>query len=189
MDADAQFNARFSEFKVSHTEQYPVTPRATPRPDTTVDRATFLTENEGVRLGSYADSEGVRTVGVGFNLDRADAKEKIEALGLDFDKVYAGTQELTDENAQALFKETMAEAEDDAKEVFSNFDELSDNRQTALVDMMFNLGQKKWLTFKNSIKNIEDGDFDAFVKRGKGSTWAKQVGKRADRVLKLIEQG
>jgi GH24 family phage-related lysozyme (muramidase) len=177
------------------TEPAPITqaiPRAQPRPDRpveTIDRANFLIGNEGARVTSYDDSQGVRTIGIGFNLDRSDAKEKIEAFGLDFDKVYSGEQKLDGTQIRSLFTDTMAEAETDAEAVFSNFGELSENRQTALIDMMFNMGKTKWLTFKNSIKEVENEDWTAFVKRWKKSSWAKQVGDRADKVLELIEQG
>ncbi len=55
-----------------------------------------LIKHEGKRSKVYKDSEGVPTIGVGFNLKRSDAKAKIEALGLDYTKVLSGDQELTD---------------------------------------------------------------------------------------------
>lgn len=157
--------------------------------DIPIDRKAFITENEGLRLTSYDDSEGVRTVGIGFNLERDDAKEKIEAFGLDFKKVVDGEQSLTKAQANQLFEETLAEAEADAEIIFSNFGELSDNRKTALIDMVFNLGGTKWRTYTLSIKDIANENWDAFVKRWEDSRWAKQVGSRADKVLQLIKEG
>jgi len=41
------------------------------------------------------------------------------------------------------------------KKIFHNFDDFSDNRQNALIDMMFNLGASRFLLFRKMIVAIK----------------------------------
>ena len=49
-----------------------------------------LKKHEGVKNKVYMDSVGIPTIGVGFNLNREDAPQKIKALGLDYNLVKSG---------------------------------------------------------------------------------------------------
>ena len=121
-------------------------------------KAEFL-KHEGKENDVYKDTEGHPTVGVGFDLDRGDAKAKIEALGLDYAKVKAGTQDLTDDQVYKLLDGDMDTAITDLKSVFPKFTDLSDVGQRVIVDMMFNLGKTKFLGFKKMIDAVKAGDF------------------------------
>lgn len=66
----------------------------------------FLTLNEGVRKRVYKDTQGYKTIGIGFNMDHAGAKEEwIQALGHDisFSASYVGDRELNKDNVHKLF--------------------------------------------------------------------------------------
>ena len=76
-----------------------------------------LVKHEGKKNHVYKDTEGHPTIGVGFNLDRSDARAKIEALGLDYAKVKAGTQDLTDTQVYQLLDGDMDRAIADSKSV------------------------------------------------------------------------
>ena len=71
-----------------------------------------------------------------------------------FDKITIGTgHNLTDNGisrqiAELLLKEDIAIAQNALKEVFNNFEELPINVQNALTDMMFNMGEPRFLGFK-----------------------------------------
>ena len=70
-----------------------------------IDKARLkkqLVRHEGKRLKVYKDSEGIPTIGVGFNLRRQDAKAKIEAFGLNFQDVLEGRVALTDAQVDSL---------------------------------------------------------------------------------------
>ena len=66
---------------------------------------------------------------------------------------------------------------------------LSDNRYNALVDMMFNLGKPRFLTFKKMIKAVECGDFDTAANEMLDSKWARQTKSRAIELSNLIREG
>ena len=61
-----------------------------------------LIKHEGKKHKVYKDTEGIPTIGVGFNLTRSDAKAKITALGHNYDKILAGEASLTDEQIDKL---------------------------------------------------------------------------------------
>ncbi|MFT3764151.1 MAG: glycoside hydrolase family protein [Minicystis sp.] len=127
------------------------------------------------------------TIGIGFNLDRDDAREKIEALGYDFDQVYAGNQSITDADAQSLFAGDQATAESTARSWFPNFDTMSADRQKALTDMAFNMGS--WKKFPNFVKAVKAEDWETAAKeaatgsKGKPSDYLTGVKDRARRVI------
>jgi GH24 family phage-related lysozyme (muramidase) len=152
-----------------------------------LDRAKLkaqLIKHEGKRSKVYLDTAGHPTIGVGFNLDRADAKKKIEALGRDFAKVKAGTQELSDEQIARLLDADLETALADCKAVFPKFGDLSDVRQRVLADMMFNLGRSKFQGFKKMIAAVNGEDFAKAADEMKESVWYKQVRTRG----KTLEQ-
>lgn len=133
---------------------------------------------EGREPKVYPDSAGHPTIGVGFNLDRSDAQEKIEALGLDYDKVRDGTQTLTDEQIDTLFNADVNQAVSDARGLVSNFDDIPDDKQTVVTDMVFNMGASTFGTFTNTIDAIENEDWDRAADEMQDSDWFNQVGNR-----------
>ena len=102
---------------------------------------------------------GIQTIGVGFDLERSDAKAKIEALGLDFAKVKGGTEVLTDSQILKLLDTDIENATSACKTLFPKFSELSEVRQRVLIDMMFNLGRPRFEKFKKMISAVESGNF------------------------------
>lgn len=72
---------------------------------------------------------------------------------------------------------------------------LNDARQDVLANMMFNMG---WLTpdgqhglgtFVNTLATIQAGNYAAGARMMLASRWAKQVGKRADRLAAQMQFG
>ena len=145
-----------------------------------------LVKHEGKKNHVYKDTEGHPTIGVGFNLDRSGAKAKVEALGLDYAKVKAGTQDLTDSQVYQLLEGDMDTAIADSKSVFPKFTDLSDVRQRVIVDMMFNLGKSKFSGFKKMIDAVKAGDFAKAADEMKDSAWYRQVGQRGKTLEKMM---
>lgn len=136
----------------------------------------LIERHEGRKGHVYTDSVGHPTIGVGFNLDRAGARERIEQLGLDYDKVRSGQQDLTDQQIDALRNKDIEDAESIARRELDNFDELSPDRKDAMTDMAFNLGAKGFAGFKKMIDAVESEDWDRAIEEMKNSKWAQQVG-------------
>lgn len=145
--------------------------------------------HEGRRSKVYNDSLDNPTIGVGFNLGRADAKESLRAVGAAYDDILAGEQTLSDEQIDSLLDRDIEEAIDNCHEIFPNFSTLTDVRQRVLVDMMFNLGLKRFQTFKKMISAAKARDFDKAADEMKDSRWYVQVKGRAVTLEAMMRTG
>ena len=138
----------------------------------------------------YKDSKNVPTVGYGFNLQRADAKAKIEGLGLEYKDVLSGKSTLTEEDAQALLSDTMKDAEKLAASIIPGYDKFSPTQQRALTNMTFQLGDIKKKGFTALIQAAEDGDIEEMAMQMADSKWAREDSPiRAARTIKLLLDG
>ena len=66
---------------------------------------------------------------------------------------------------------------------------LNDARQDVLVNMGYNMGVAKLLTFKITLSNIQEGDYAQASVGMLQSLWASQVASRARRLAKQMETG
>ena len=123
--------------------------------------------DEGFRQHPYLCSAGHSTIGYGRNLD---------ANGIN------------QEEAEFLLKNNIQSSEKMLM-YFSWFDDLSDNRKRALTNMVFNLGYARFSQFKKMLRALAFGRFEVAAVEALNSTWAKQVGERANRIARLIEVG
>jgi len=124
--------------------------------------------DEGTRYKPYKDSVGKMTIGVGRNLDdRGISPDEVEYL-LDNDVKYA---------------------EQDLDRALPWWRTMTDARQEVLVNMCFNLGILKLLGFKNTLNFMRDGNYTAAAEGMRHSMWYRQVGERAERLAKMMENG
>lgn len=128
----------------------------------------MLAVDEGVVLKPYRCTAGKLTIGIGRNLDD---------VGLSRDE------------AGYLLENDIARAELSARKLIPAFDALSEARQCVVVSMAFNMGEKTFSTFKNTLACINHGQWAAAASGMRQSLWAKQVGDRAERLAKMMEQG
>ena len=124
--------------------------------------------HEGVEYRAYEDTQGILTIGVGRNL---------EDRGLSEDEV----DYLLNNDIKICVKEL--------KGSFDWYDDLDDIRKRVLVDMMFNLGMPRLKGFVKMLEAIEAGAWEAAAEEMLDSTWARQVGSRADRLSEMMETG
>jgi len=144
-----------------------------------------LIRHEGMRLKSYDDTTGNRTIGVGFNLERKDAKEVIESMGLNYYNVYNGSQKITEKQTMKLLDITIEEAKNDVKRLYGRrFFNLPKKVQNILINLMFNMGYNTFRQFKNFKNEILEGDWEGAAEQlmysvskedGRYSRWWKQV--------------
>jgi len=145
-----------------------------------------VTNHEGRRKTVYLDQFGHPTIGIGFNLDRPDARSRIEALGLDYDAVRDGTQSLTDAQIDQLFAGDFNASVIGARSLVPNFDSLTSNAQIVLVDMVFNMGVGGVAGFTAMLGALAKNDYQAAVKGMQNSKWASQVPSRAQFDMALM---
>lgn len=122
--------------------------------------------HEGLRLKPYLCTANKLTIGYGRN---------IEDVGI------------TEHEASFLLHSDILNAKKELKEIFSKFGWFSNNRQTALVCMMFNLGKTRFLKFKKMIEAIKNNNWERAAVEALDSKWAKQVGNRAIEIAELLK--
>jgi|SRR5690554_878162 len=126
-----------------------------------------LIRDEGLRLKPYYDSVGKLTIGIGRNLDDNGISEA-EALVMLRNDIANSQREL---------------------ERFGWFRQLDSRRKDAILNMHFNLGLPRLLSFKKMIAALEQGKWDKAADEALNSRWAEQVGERAVRISLIIRYG
>lgn len=154
--------------------------------------------NEGCESYCYADSMGIPTIGIGYNLQRGDAQGALAKIGVhDFAGVLARRVALTQQQIDDLFAYSFAPIESNARASLNPgvFDALSDARRFVIVDLEFNLGQRGWLGFPTTRAIINEAQalknsgkptrasalFGLAADHLRMSAWDGQVGARARR--------
>lgn len=156
-----------------------------------------LMRSEGIRNRAYMDSEGIWTIGVGWNLEEWGLpKGAVFGTGEQgpFRKLLTGMAPrqavalawkglfITDDSINALLSRSIWRALDDARYVIPDFEGLTGARQRVFIRMAFNLGRKRLGGFKKMIAAVEAGDWPEVSAQMVDSKWARQVGARARRL-------
>lgn len=127
-----------------------------------------LKRDEGLRLKPYKDSVGKLTIGYGRNLE---------------------DRGITQQEAEHLLENDMAEVILDLGFQFPWFLHLSDNRKRALANMRFNLGMEGLMAFQRMLKALAEEEWDKAADEALDSKWRYQVGAMAERIAELIRNG
>ena len=127
-----------------------------------------LIDHEGLELKPYQCTADKLTIGVGRN---------IEDRGI------------TEDEARYLLKNDIKIVEDELLEKKPVVAGLDAVRQRVLVDMGFNIGLPTLMKFQNMWAAIDEEDWDEASAQMLDSRWAKQVGRRAERLSQAMRTG
>ena len=127
-----------------------------------------LKRDEGERLRAYKDTTGHWTIGYGRNLV---AKGITRAM------------------AEAMLDEDIHDVEQDVANLLPWVFSLDLPRQAVLLNMAYNLGAGGLLEFRRMLAAAERGDFIQASAEMLNSSWARQVGDRAERLSKQMATG
>jgi lysozyme len=131
-----------------------------------------LKRDEGVRPAAYQDHLGFWTIGVGRLIDGRKA-----GAGLRMKEI------------EQMLANDIAEREQALRLSLPWFDSLDEPRQAVLVNMAFQLGMAGLMQFKDTLRLVREGDYDAAAAAMLQSKWAAQTPERAKRVAKQMETG
>lgn len=146
--------------------------------------------NEGYEPHVYIDTEEHPTVGIGFNLDRSDARRRLSAVGANYDKIRAGSATLTDYQIRTLFNDDMANAVSCASSwLYQVWGRMSTDQKSAVADMAFNLGCSGLQKFRNMKAALLRGDYGGAADEMRDSKWCRQVKSRCDRNIACMKGG
>lgn len=135
-----------------------------------------LERDEGVRKIPYLDSRGIKTVGVGHNMESSPLPDDC-------------TFPLTDDQISFLLKGDIKNTINDLNSKIPWWSKMCEVRQRVIVNMCFNLGIGKFLGFKNTLACMQTGDYIGAAAGMAASTWAVQVGNRATRLISAMTTG
>ena len=130
------------------------------------DVKAMIKQHEGVRNKPYKDSLGLWTVGVGHLIGDG------HSLPGNWNKTF------TDEEVNSLFEEDYFKHKKAAEKI-PGFSKLKSQGQGALTDLTFNMGPSWYTKWPNFTKQLEQGNTAGAADNLLNSTYAKQVGKRA----------
>ncbi len=162
-----------------------------------LDTYEMIKRHEGKRNWVYDDAtgrslkpgekaRGNRTIGVGFNLERNDARERLEKLGLDYNAIIRGEKPLEDNYIDILFKEDIEAAVSDARRYVPNFDELPNEAKLVVTNMAFNLGYNRLSQFKKLRQALINENYEEAAKEMENSRWYHQVGNRSRELVRVM---
>jgi lysozyme len=142
----------------------------------------MLTIHEGLKLKPYKCPSGFNTIGVGHNYDAnplpKDIREYLEEHG-----------KITPEMVDRLLDSDIAVALGSCKRLYPSFDGFSEQRQNALIDWIFNIGEGTAQKFQVTNRAINEGRWVDAAKGMTNSRWYKQVGKRGAEIVLMIKEG
>lgn len=138
--------------------------------------------HEGCVDHIYTCPAGFKTIGIGRNLQTNPLTAKEKEVVKDLNKISV-------EQALFLLRNDVKRCVKELSSNISFFYQLDDERQYALLDICFNMGIKRLLGFKRMLNAMLIGDYRGAAKECLMSKYAKDVGKRAQRISRLIETG
>jgi len=127
----------------------------------------MLIRDEGVRYKPYRCPAGKLSIGVGRNL---------EDVGINWAE------------ANLMLEHDIARSIDSAKTILGDgvWLAMGEARQMAVVNMIYNIGPFGFVKFKKLITALRVRDYAAAAKEALDSRWARQVGKRAERIAHML---
>jgi len=149
------------------------------------DTPSMIERHEGRRNKVYKDSLGIPTIGIGYNLRNATAKQDLAKVGANLKEVLRG-KELSEDQVNELFRMSLDRSLKDAKSYYPEFDKLPDAAKGVLVDMSFNLGLTRLKGFKDLKSALGRGNYNAAADAMIDSAWYKQVKSRGVNLVKIM---
>jgi len=127
--------------------------------------------HEGFSKFAYQCTAGKWTIGYGRNIDKN------------------GGPGITEEEALVLLANDLQNINTEATDNFPWFSGLNEARQSAIIDMIYNLGMTGFKTFKQTISFLQAGEYEKAAYQMLQSKWALQTGQRAIDLAGIIRTG
>ncbi|MBI3334834.1 hypothetical protein HYZ97_05080 [Candidatus Pacearchaeota archaeon] len=146
-----------------------------------------MIQHEGYRTKVYKDSEGIPTIGIGFNLSRKDAPFYMQKIGADHQRIMEGKQELTERQVTDLYLMEKSNVHTSAKRMFPDFDTHPVVVQEVVFEMIYNLGARGFGKFEKTVAAIKRRDYETAAQEMQNSKWYAQVGNRSKTLVQQMK--
>ena len=127
--------------------------------------------DEGEKLTAYQDHLGFWTIGIGRLIDARKGGG------------------ITKEESSYLLNNDIRRKTAELKAAIPWFGKLDEVRQGVLLNMAFQMGTEGLLKFKNTLRMVESGQYDAAASGMLESLWARQTPERAKRLSEQMRTG
>ncbi len=131
--------------------------------------------DEGVVHEVYLDHLGYPTFGIG-HLIRSDDPESSCEVGTAISK----------DRVIDAFNADVEQVMGDCQKLYSDFEELPEEAQQIIANMMFNLGRPRLTKFAGMKRGVDARDWNSAADEMVDSRWYRQVGARAERLVKRM---
>lgn len=128
----------------------------------------MLKKHEALSLTLYTCPSGKQTIGYGHNIEDLGISQEVADL-------------LLEQDTQIAYKQV--------RNAIKCFDSLNEARQYVLIDMCFNMGISKLMTFKKMLSALDKGDYISASREMLDSKWAHQVKSRANYLACVMQSG
>ena len=123
-----------------------------------------IKRHEGFRGMPYKDTLGNWTIGYGTRLP------------------------ISEEEAELLLRHRLGNMAAELRTKVQFFDDLPETIQTVLLDMLYNLGINRLMTFNRMWEAVEKRDWQKMAEEMKDSLWYQQVGDRSKELVRKVEE-
>ena len=127
----------------------------------------YVEMNEGYEPYIYLDSEGIETIGIGFNLQEG----------------------FTRDESLLILNYRLGKLQDRLRSTFPWYPMLNQVRKTVLLDMAYNLGIPRLCRFIKMLRAISEQNWSKAAEEILDSRYATQVGRRATRNAQMMRTG
>lgn len=135
--------------------------------------------NEGFRARVYKDSLGKDTIGYGFLVSALEDDE----LNLNGGFI----EPMSEEVADKILDLKLEKLKDSVFRLLPWLGTKPKNIQDAIIEMAYQLGTPKMMTFRNTLNFIKNDDYEQAKANLKSSLWYRQTPKRVENLIKQLE--
>jgi len=166
------------------------------------DPKPMIIRHEGKKACVYLDTKGIKTIGVGYNMQNKEAPEVFDSIGADYNKFENGPVTrwnvpcncssvpcLTEEQIEELLDISLKTAIADAQKVIATFDGLCCSVQNVMVDMSFTLGGPGFSQFTTFANLVARQYWKAAGDNLTVSLWCKQATARCMEDANYVRAG
>lgn len=138
-----------------------------------------LKQDEGYKLVTYYDTEGILSGGIGRNLEDEPHPPYVRPH-----------MKIPPEIVDQWFEKDLQDALHDAEKYLPWYQDHGVVRRDALLNLLFNMGWGRLSGFVNTLNYWKRGDFEAAARGLTNSLWARQVqASRSSRIIKMVREG
>ena len=147
----------------------------------------LIKDGEGLRLCTYKDTMGIKTVCYGFNLERgSSARSRVNAAGGNYDQLNKVGACTTQSVCNKLLDTEVKNARSIVSSQYGNSIKCP-AAKAVVVDMAYNLGSGGLSQFRNFKAAIQRGDWNGAAREMQNSAYCRQVGRRCTRNMNQIK--